>query len=77
MLHNIGTGIETDVNQLFNYLNEITKANKEEKHGPAAPGEQMRSVITSNKMFAKFGWCPNTKLEDGLKATVDFFKSNL
>lgn len=76
-IYNIGTGIETDVNQLFNYLNKITNANKDEKHGPAAPGEQMRSVITSEKIFNKFGWRPTTKLEDGLKATVDFFKSNM
>ncbi|HQJ46419.1 MAG TPA: NAD-dependent epimerase/dehydratase family protein, partial [Ignavibacteriaceae bacterium] len=34
-IYNIGTGIETDVNQLFNYLNKITNANKDEKHGPA------------------------------------------
>ncbi|MDY0082593.1 MAG: NAD-dependent epimerase/dehydratase family protein [Ignavibacteriaceae bacterium] len=76
-IYNIGTGIETDVNQLFNYLNHITNANKEEKHGPPAPGEQMRSVITSDKMFRKFGWRPDTKLEDGLKGTVDFFKSGI
>jgi len=76
-VYNIGTGIETDVNQLFNYINDITKAGKEEKHGPAAAGEQLRSVITSDKLFNKFGWRPSTKLEDGLKATVDFFKNNL
>lgn len=76
-IFNVGTTIETDVNQLFNYLNDITGAGKEEKHGPAAAGEQMRSVITSDKMFKKFGWKPSTKLEDGLKITVDFFKNNL
>jgi UDP-glucose 4-epimerase len=76
-VYNIGTGIETDVNQLFNYLNDITKAGKEEKHGPAAAGEQLRSVITSGKLFNKFGWRPSTKLEDGLKATVEFFRNNL
>jgi len=76
-IFNVGTTIETDVNQLFNYLNNITGAGKEEKHGPAAAGEQMRSVITSEKMFKKFGWKPSTKLEDGLKITVDFFKNNL
>lgn len=76
-VYNIGTGIETDVNQLFNYLNDITKAGKEEKHGPAAAGEQLRSVITSDKLFNKFGWRPSTKLEDGLKATVEFFRNNL
>lgn len=76
-VYNIGTGIETDVNQLFHYINNITQANKEEKHGPTAAGEQLRSVITSDKLFNKFGWRPTTKLEDGLKATVDYFKNNL
>jgi UDP-glucose 4-epimerase len=76
-VYNIGTGLETDVNQLFHYINNITKAGKEEKHGPAAAGEQLRSVITSDKLFNKFGWRPSTKLEDGLKITVDFFKDNL
>ncbi|MGQ9643709.1 MAG: NAD-dependent epimerase/dehydratase family protein [Ignavibacterium sp.] len=76
-IYNVGTGIETNVNQLFHKLNSIIKANKEEKHGPAAQGEQMRSVITSEKLFKKFGWKPSTILEDGLKLTVDFFKNNL
>lgn len=76
-VYNIGTGIETDVNQLFHFINNITRANKEEKHGPAAAGEQLRSVITSDKLFNKFGWRPSTKLEEGLKVTVDFFKNNL
>jgi len=76
-IYNIGTEIETDVNQLFHYINDITKANKEEKHGPTAAGEQLRSVITSDKIFNKFGWKPSIKLEDGLKTTVEFFKVNM
>lgn len=76
-IYNVGTGLETDVNQLFHYINNITKANKEEMHGPAAAGEQLRSVITSEKLFKKFGWRPSTKLEDGLKVTVDYFRKNL
>ena len=73
-IYNVGTEIETDVNQLFHYINSISGAGKEEKHGPAAAGEQMRSVITSNKLFNKFGWQPKTKIEDGLKATVEYFR---
>lgn len=76
-IYNVGTGIETNVNQLFHKLNNIIGANKEEKHGPAAPGEQMRSVITSEKLFKKFGWKPSTTLDEGLKLTVDFFRNNL
>jgi len=73
-IYNVGTEIETDVNQLFHYINSITGASKEEKHGPAAAGEQMRSVITSNKLFNKFGWHPETKIEEGLTATVEYFR---
>lgn len=76
-VYNIGTGIETDVNQLFHFINNITDAKKEELHGPTAAGEQHRSVITSDKLFNKFGWCPSIKLENGLEATIDFFRNNL
>jgi len=75
-IYNVGTGIETDVNELYNILNDIVGNGQEEKHGPAAAGEQMRSVITSQKLFDKFNWKPSTKLNDGLKETVEFFKNN-
>lgn len=76
-IYNVGTGIETDVNELFHMLNKITAAEKEEKHGPAAAGEQLRSVITSDKLYKKFGWKPSTRFEDGLVKTADFFRNNL
>lgn len=76
-IYNVGTGIETNVNQLFHKLNDIIGVGKEEKHGPAAPGEQMRSVITSEKLFKKFGWKPSTTLDEGLRITVEFFRKNL
>jgi UDP-glucose 4-epimerase len=76
-IYNVGTGIETNVNELFHHLNSIIGSQKEEKHGPVAPGEQMRSLISSEKLFKKFGWKPSTTLEDGLKVTVEFFKNNL
>jgi UDP-glucose 4-epimerase len=76
-IYNVGTSKETDVNELFNKLNSITNSKKEEKHGPTAPGEQMRSVITSEKLFKKFNWKPSTTLDEGLKHTVEFFKKNM
>lgn len=75
-IYNVGTAIETNVNELFSALNKIIGKNFEEKHGPAAPGEQMRSVITSEKLFKRFGWKPSTALSDGLSKTVEYFKSN-
>jgi UDP-glucose 4-epimerase len=76
-IYNIGTGIETDVNELFHIINNIAGQGMIEKHGPPAAGEQMRSVITSDKIFSKFNWRPTTKLEVGLKHTVNFFKERM
>ena len=72
---NIGTGKETNVNELFKKLNTIVGKGQVEKHGPAAAGEQMRSVITSDKLFNKFKWRPSTNLDEGLSKTVEFFKN--
>ncbi|MGB5531075.1 MAG: NAD-dependent epimerase/dehydratase family protein [Ignavibacteriaceae bacterium] len=74
--YNIGTGIETNVNELFTKLNIISGERAKEKHGPPAKGEQLRSVITSDKLFNKFNWKPSVKIDKGLKITYDYFKSN-
>ncbi|MCH7828081.1 MAG: NAD-dependent epimerase/dehydratase family protein [Bacteroidetes bacterium] len=74
---NVGTGIETNVNEIFNTLNKIINNGQVEKHGPSAPGEQLRSVITSDKFYKRFNWKPTTKLTDGLRETVIFFESKL
>ncbi len=76
-IYNIGTSKETDVNRLFNMLNKIVGNNKEEKHVSAAPGEQMRSVITSDKLFKTFNWRPSTSLQEGLQKTVMFFRESV
>ena len=76
-IYNVGTGIETDVNEVFMKLNNLAGGTAEEKHGPAAKGEQLRSVISSEKIFNKFNWKPSVKIDEGLKMTFDYFKSNL
>lgn len=76
-IYNVGTGLETDVNTLYQMLNKIIGKGQAEKHGPPAPGEQMRSVITSDKLYKKFNWRPSTKLQEGLLQTVNYFRNEL
>lgn len=76
-VYNVGTGIETNVNDLFKILNEISGSGMKEQHGPAAPGEQMRSVITSDKLYKRFNWGPDTDLKTGLEKTLQFFKTTM
>ena len=72
---NIGTSIETDVNELFQSLQTLTGSHCKQAYGPAKKGEQRRSVLTSRKIRESCGWSPRVVLHDGLKQTVDFFKN--
>ncbi|MBI3757124.1 MAG: NAD-dependent epimerase/dehydratase family protein [Deltaproteobacteria bacterium] len=72
---NIGTSIETDVNQLFQHLRTLTASALPEMHGPAKPGEQRRSVLAWNRAQEVLGWQPEVGLKEGLRQTVDFFRS--
>jgi len=76
-IYNVGTGIETSVNYLFNELIKITGSKMKEKHGSAAPGEQQRSVISSEKIYKKTGWKPSISIQEGLKKTIGYFKDRI
>lgn len=71
---NIGTGVETDVNELFMKLTGLTNSGAKETHAPAKAGEQKRSVIDNRKARQSLGWKPGTLLEAGLRETVKFFQ---
>jgi UDP-glucose 4-epimerase len=72
---NIGTGVETDVNQLFYSIKKNTNSTCEEQHGPSAKGEQLRSVLSHGKITNVLGWKPTVALREGLAATIEYFKS--
>ena len=71
---NIGTGIETDVNTIFNLLKKKTGSKQKELHGPKKPGEQKRSVLDSSKAKKILGWSPKYDLEKGMEGTVKYYK---
>jgi len=76
-IYNVGTGIETSVNELFKKLNKIAGSIAIEKHGPAPKGEQLRSVITSEQLLREFNWKPSVIIDEGLKKTFDSFKTKM
>ncbi len=73
-IFNVGTGVETDVNALFRVINRETGAGVDEAHGPAMPGEQMRSVLDTSFIRERLGWTPEVSVEDGLAETVRWFR---
>ena len=70
---NIGSGVETDVNRLFALLCDATRHHPPARHGPAKPGEQLRSVLDPARARTVLGWQPETPLAQGLARTVAWF----
>ncbi len=71
---NIGTGLETNVNDLYSTLASIADFPTKAEHAAARPGEQKRSVISPALALRELGWRPEKKLADGLDETYKYFK---
>jgi UDP-glucose 4-epimerase len=75
-LVNIGSGVETSVNELFAGLSEITSNSLEANYAPARPGELDRIVIDFSKATKVLDWTPRHSFTEGLKHTVAYFRAN-
>ncbi|MCP9454827.1 MAG: NAD-dependent epimerase/dehydratase family protein [Nitrospira sp.] len=73
-IYNVSTGVETSINELFRLLTGLTGASCKEVHGPAKPGEPMRSVMDSSRFKQDVGWEPEVSLMEGLEKTVAYFR---
>ncbi len=72
---NIGTGVETSVNDLYRRLTAAGGGAAPARHGPAKAGEQRRSVLDATHAKRLLGWTPATSLDAGLRRTVEHFRS--
>ena len=70
---NIGTGIETDVNHLYELLLKESGKELPPEHGPGKPGEQSRSCVDPGRAGEVFGWRPEVDLASGLRETLRHF----
>ncbi|MBV8527376.1 MAG: NAD-dependent epimerase/dehydratase family protein [Candidatus Dormibacteraeota bacterium] len=70
---NIGTGVETDVNELYARLRAIAGSSHHAEHGPGKPGEQRRSALDVSLARDGLRWQPAVDLDTGLRRTFDFF----
>jgi UDP-glucose 4-epimerase len=76
-IYNVGTGIETDVNLLFEHIHGAVGQGPTATHGPAKAGEQQRSSISSAALERQLGVSVSTPLAEGIQKTADWFKSQV
>ncbi len=73
-IFNIGVGAGTTINALFDQLAAITGYAHERGHGPTRAGDIYRSYLDAGRARRELGWQPRFDLEQGLRATVAYFR---
>ena len=70
---NIGTGIETSVNELVSILSKKISWDGEPNYEPMREGELLRSVLNYKRAKDQIGWEPNYTLDTGLDELISWF----
>jgi UDP-glucose 4-epimerase len=66
---NVGTGVETSVNELHAACRRVTGIDREPSYAEARPGDIRRSVTDPALAERDLGWRAEQSLEDGLRLT--------
>ena len=72
---NIGTGIETSVNQLLETIKSEFASDLEPIYQEARKGELLRSVLNSTKAQKELNWQSQYSLNEGIKEVVSWLKT--
>jgi UDP-glucose 4-epimerase len=73
--YNVGTSVETNVNQLYALMAKAVGTSSKANYSAARPGETQRSVLDASKLSQATGWRPQTPINDGLQKTCDYFRT--
>jgi UDP-glucose 4-epimerase len=73
LLLNIGTGRETNVNDLYAAMAAYAGVDHPAVQAPARPGELQRSCVDPRRAGIHVGWKPWTSIDEGVAATIDWF----
>jgi UDP-glucose 4-epimerase len=75
LLLNIGTGVETAVQNLFDTMARLVGFDEPARYAMPRPGELQRSALDPARAANHLGWKPWTALEDGLRRTIAWFRA--
>ncbi|MDP8955567.1 MAG: GDP-mannose 4,6-dehydratase [Actinomycetota bacterium] len=75
-LYNVGTGLETSVNRIYQLVAGAVGFRRKPHFGPFREGDLLRSALDCALAEKELGWKPWTALEDGLRETVEYLRSS-
>jgi UDP-glucose 4-epimerase len=74
---NIGTGVETSLNQLLVAFEHVVGHPVARQYEPARSGEVQRIALDAEKARHELGWKPSVSLEDGLAQTLEWVRQTV
>ncbi len=74
-IYNIGSGIGTDINTVYEILQEATHFNQPAHHGPDKPGEVYKIYLDASKAKRELGWQATVPLSEGIHRTVESLRA--
>jgi len=72
--YNVGTGVGTSINALFETLLSVSGLAVTPRHGPRRPGDARHSYLDCRKIASDLGWRPEVTLRDGLALTWNYIR---
>ena len=72
---NVATGTRIDLNEMFGVLKKLTGYPGEVKHGPERAGDVKHSLADLSRAEKHLGYKPQVNFEEGLRRTVDWYRS--
>lgn len=73
---NLGSGEEICIAGLVEILKMVMGFDGRIVYDPRYPDGQPRRVLNTSRAWEEFGWKASTKLEDGLRKTVEWWRAN-
>jgi UDP-glucose 4-epimerase len=69
--YNVGTGLETSINSLYDAMSDLLGITRAPKRAGAKAGEQMRSVLDDSRLRRAFGLPAHLPLRSGLSTLLE------
>ncbi|MEX0895738.1 MAG: NAD-dependent epimerase/dehydratase family protein [Patescibacteria group bacterium] len=75
-IFNIGTGVESSTNEIYEKVVAAFGIELHAEHGPARPGEQKTSSLSAALAQEKLGWQPSVGIDEGIQRVVEWYTNN-
>ena len=74
LILNIGTGVETSVQGLYDAMARLAGFPEPPRYAPARAGELARSALDPGRAATHLGWTPQVDMDTGLAKTLAWFR---